>query len=289
MTKGPCHATDIVREALSSSKYHVIVSVGGDGTHHEVINGFFEPEGAPIPTETRIAFITHGTGQDTCRTLPCGKNLSENLDVIYGNNEVALDCGRLEYTTPNGLKTTHFVNECSVGFSGWVCKRVNESSLRRMFPKLTFMLGSALGFIFYKPKKITISVQGDDEEKRETNTFSTFLAAVCNGKYFGGGMMISPRAEMSDGKLEITALKDIGLATFVLQWRRLFNGTIYQKPQFCYSATSTEFHLGGPDAAEVVVEGDGEYKGTLPATITIQPAALTAKVAVTTKKNYGTA
>ncbi|MCO5591202.1 hypothetical protein L7F22_045183 [Adiantum nelumboides] len=46
LTSGPLHAVEIAREAVQNGA-HAVVAVGGDGTLHEVVNGFFE-DGKPI-------------------------------------------------------------------------------------------------------------------------------------------------------------------------------------------------------------------------------------------------
>uniref|UniRef100_A0A0D3C698 DAGKc domain-containing protein n=1 Tax=Brassica oleracea var. oleracea TaxID=109376 RepID=A0A0D3C698_BRAOL len=46
LTSGPSHAIDITREAIRDGADDVI-AVGGDGTLHEVVNGFFW-EGKPV-------------------------------------------------------------------------------------------------------------------------------------------------------------------------------------------------------------------------------------------------
>uniref|UniRef100_A0A0A0KBC3 DAGKc domain-containing protein n=1 Tax=Cucumis sativus TaxID=3659 RepID=A0A0A0KBC3_CUCSA len=40
LTSGPCHAIDITREAIREGA-DAVIAVGGDGTFHEVVNGFF--------------------------------------------------------------------------------------------------------------------------------------------------------------------------------------------------------------------------------------------------------
>ncbi|KAL0428821.1 UNVERIFIED_CONTAM: Sphingoid long-chain bases kinase, mitochondrial [Sesamum radiatum] len=40
LTSGPCHAIDITREAIREGA-DAVIAVGGDGTLHEVVNGFF--------------------------------------------------------------------------------------------------------------------------------------------------------------------------------------------------------------------------------------------------------
>ncbi|MFO7775064.1 MAG: acylglycerol kinase family protein, partial [Candidatus Hydrogenedentota bacterium] len=66
-TRYPGHATALTREALYDG-YDRIVSVGGDGTHHEVVNGFFW-DGASINPEAALAPLPLGTGSDLVRTI----------------------------------------------------------------------------------------------------------------------------------------------------------------------------------------------------------------------------
>jgi diacylglycerol kinase family enzyme len=60
-TAGPGDATRRVREALRAGVEQV-VSVGGDGTHHEVLNGFFEEDGRPVREGAVLAPLPGGTG-----------------------------------------------------------------------------------------------------------------------------------------------------------------------------------------------------------------------------------
>jgi len=70
-TKAYMDAVNIVKN-LPIDDYSAIVSVGGDGTSHEVINGlFFREDKKKIP----IAFLPNGTGNDFCINLSL-----ENID-----------------------------------------------------------------------------------------------------------------------------------------------------------------------------------------------------------------
>ena len=63
-TRAPGEATRITREALKSG-FQMIVSVGGDGTHNEVVNGFFSLEGgkpAPVNPGSRSRGRDQGHG-----------------------------------------------------------------------------------------------------------------------------------------------------------------------------------------------------------------------------------
>lgn len=51
LTSGPCHAIDITREAIREGA-DAVIAVGGDGTLHEVVNGFFWA-GKPVSSQVK--------------------------------------------------------------------------------------------------------------------------------------------------------------------------------------------------------------------------------------------
>src|SRR6478609_6158314 len=57
LTERPRHATELARNAVKEDA-KAVVSVGGDGTNNEVINGFFDDSGKPIATETAFGVVT---------------------------------------------------------------------------------------------------------------------------------------------------------------------------------------------------------------------------------------
>jgi diacylglycerol kinase family enzyme len=74
LTSGPSHAIDITREAIRDGA-DAVIAVGGDGTLHEVVNGFFW-EGKPVgylsgeaSRSTALGLIPLGTGSDFARTF----------------------------------------------------------------------------------------------------------------------------------------------------------------------------------------------------------------------------
>ena len=61
------HGTVLTRAAITRGARH-IVSVGGDGTHNEVVNGFFEADRL-LAEDLCLSIIPAGTGGDLRRTL----------------------------------------------------------------------------------------------------------------------------------------------------------------------------------------------------------------------------
>jgi len=72
------------------SKYSMLVSVGGDGSYHEVVNGMLaRTDMKKLP----IAMLPNGSGNDTCSAIGI-KSLDQGLDYIASAEVIALDTVR---------------------------------------------------------------------------------------------------------------------------------------------------------------------------------------------------
>ncbi|MBM3288766.1 MAG: diacylglycerol kinase family lipid kinase, partial [Candidatus Hydrogenedentes bacterium] len=82
-TTRPGHAGELARMAIEEG-HDTIVSVGGDGTHCEVVNGFFD--GArPVNPAAAMAVVPQGTGSDLARGLGM-RRFEDALDTLVARN-----------------------------------------------------------------------------------------------------------------------------------------------------------------------------------------------------------
>ena len=99
-TKAYMDAVNIVKN-LPIDDYSAIVSVGGDGTSHEVINGlFYRKDKKKLP----LAFLPNGTGNDFCQNLSL-ENVDKGLDYIVKGDLIKTDIFRvlLDYESEEEL------------------------------------------------------------------------------------------------------------------------------------------------------------------------------------------
>ncbi|MEZ4360451.1 MAG: diacylglycerol kinase family lipid kinase [Kofleriaceae bacterium] len=269
-TSGPGDATALTRRALAAGAT-CVVALGGDGTVNEVVSGFFDDAGAPLAPEATFGLLPYGTGGDFRRTVNVPRDLTAAAKVIAAGHRRQLDVGRLRYADASGEpRVRMFANIASFGVSGVVDRLVNESG-KRLGGKLSFALATARAAWSYRNQRVELVFE-DDPRSRLELTINT--VAVANGRYFGGGMMVAPNAEVDDGQLDVVAMGDFGFGDLLRSGRRLYQGTHLSMDKVSHRrATVVEAQPVEPGAV-VELDVDGENLGRLPARFEIVPRAL---------------
>jgi YegS/Rv2252/BmrU family lipid kinase len=267
ITEGPGDATRLAREALRGGAERV-VAIGGDGTINEVVNGFFDDQGKPIAPEASFAVIPFGTGGDFRRTLGLPTELADAAAVIAANHRRKIDVGRIEFAATGGGRAARmFANIASFGVSGVVDRLVNESG--KKLGRLAFAAASLRATWSYTNQRVQLVFDGTDRVEATINT-----VAMANGRYFGGGMMVAPHAEVDDGKFDVIAMGDFGFGDLLASGRRLYKGTHLSMEK----VTSRRARVVDAEPIEpggvVELDIDGENLGRLPARFEVVPSAL---------------
>lgn len=267
-TEGPGDATRLAREALERGAERV-VAIGGDGTINETVNGFFV-DGVPVAPDAQLGILPFGTGGDFRKTLKVPKDLARAARILARGRTRRIDLGEIAYTRRDGgTERRVFINIASFGISGLVDRLVNETS-KRLGGRLSFLVATARASMSYDNQRIRL-VLDDDEAGALDMTINT--VAVANGRYFGGGMHIAPRAELDDGLFDVVAIGDVGLKDMLIAGPRIYNGTHLEldKVSFRRAATVRAEPIGGD---EVEIDMDGETPGILPASFRLLPKSL---------------
>ena len=243
--------------------HRLVVAVGGDGTASEVVDGLTEADYLG-----EFGFIPRGTGGDLRRSLGLPGDVVGAARALALGAARDVDLGRVELTGHDGRAVVrHFVNVASCGISGAVVERVNRSS-KVLGGLLSFKLASARALLGWQDQRIRWRVDGGPWTEQAITAL-----AVCNGRWFGGGMMVAPEARSDDGRLDVTVWSGFGLVDFIRQQPKLYDGRHVQLPNTrVLRAGSVELEPVGE--APVLLELDGELPGRLPARISVRPGAL---------------
>ena len=247
-TEYPGHAQDIASSILEAD-CDAVISVGGDGTIHEIVNGI-------AGRDIAIGIIPAGSGNDLARTLGISRDHGQALRNLSIKKSKWIDIGI--------VGDRYFINIGGVGFDAEVVADMNNNM--RFLRGTAAYVASVIKKLFtFVPIELKISIDGEEMSKQ------VYICAVANGKYYGGGMMLAPPAEVDDGKFDICILEDLSKFDFLRTFPGVFKGKHINHPK-------VKFYRG----KEVVIEGpshlsihaDGEIFGNLPAHFKILPESI---------------
>jgi YegS/Rv2252/BmrU family lipid kinase len=265
-TEGPRDATRIVREALHDG-FEGIAAVGGDGTLHECVNGFFE-DGRPIAPHAWLGVLPIGTGGDFRRTLGLGRDLDEAIERLVTAKPRPIDAGELELTGADGSpRRTMFINIASFGLSGIVVEVVNNTP-KLLGGRASFLLGTLRGMARYRNERVALHL--DDSPPRITTVQTV---AIANGQFFGGGMHVAPKAVLDDGLFDVTILEDMSTVEAIRLTRPMYGGKVLEQPKVV-SFRAKVVRAESVNGRSLALDVDGEAPGFLPATFRNRPGAL---------------
>jgi diacylglycerol kinase (ATP) len=268
-TAGPRDASAIARREAGAGR-RLIVALGGDGTISEVANGILDA-GAGAGTE--LGIIPRGTGGDFRRTLDLPHDITEAARRIRGGQARPLDAGRVQFRGHAGeAEVRHFVNVASFGFSSSVATRANASS-KRFGGRMAFLAATLRTLASYDNTDVWLTIAGRPRERRRV-----LMAAVGNGRFFGGGMKICPEARIDDGALDLVTVGDFSKGEVLTNIGRLYEGT-HLALEAVQNVHVTRVAVEPVEAdARIPIELDGETPGHLPAVFEIAPAALRVRI-----------
>ena len=238
---GPGHALQLAREAFGQG-YRKFLSVGGDGTAHEIINGIFANNSNP--ERIALGFLPLGTGNSFLRDFS-DKGAEASLDALIARRTRPVDLIRLTHA----VGEIYSFNILSLGFTADVGAVTN-----RVFKPL-----GHIGYLFgvlvrvAQLKRRAFVLRCDHETEWDTRR-SLFLA-FNNSKYTGGTMLIAPHADPSDGQIEFVRWGPIGRLGLLRMLPRLYNGTHINHPLASRRAVRhVEFKI--PVPVDVLIDGE---------------------------------
>ncbi|MFN2469214.1 MAG: diacylglycerol kinase family protein [Gaiellaceae bacterium] len=256
------HLTDLARQVVADGA-RVVVAVGGDGTVNEVVNGLVGS------TDVELAVLPRGTGTDFVRTYGIPTNFERAVRVAVGGRQRRIDLGRVAYRSWNGDPVeSMFANIASVGMSGAIAKRTNETS-KALGGKVSYLWATLAVFARWRATELRVSVDDDIRGGRMHDV------VVANGRYFGGGMMMCPDADPGDGLFDVLLIGDLTKADLMRTLPKTYRGTHLPHPK----AELLRGAVVSVDSDEALpVELDGEQPGTTPVRFDVVPAALSVRV-----------
>lgn len=259
-TDYPGQATLLAQEAVNNG-CQTIVSVGGDGTLNEVVNGIYR---CGFPKNVSLGVISTGTGSDYIRTLHLPVDYHQSARILLGNKRQKVDVGIVR--CKNGGKEIEkaFINFAGVGFDAEIV-RTTTIKYKALGKMTAYLLALFTVLTTYHPKYVSINI--DSEIKRQ----KVYTVMMSNGKYGGGGMYVNPNADPGDGLFDVLTVAGLSKPDLLWSLPRLYRGTHLTHPKVSVvKAKKVEID----SERQIAVQVDGDLAGFTPASFSVIPAAI---------------
>ena len=184
-------------------KEDYLVIVGGDGTLNRFVN---DTDGLEIAQE--ILYYPTGTGNDFAKDIGMGENprpVTEHL-----KNLPSVDVQGKRY---------RFINGVGFGIDGYCCQVGDE--LRKIPGRKVNYTGIAIkGLLFhFTPRNATVTVDGKEYAYKKV-----WIAPTMHGRFYGGGMIPTPKQDRSSGKLSLMLFHGAGRLRTLCVFPSIFKG-----------------------------------------------------------------
>jgi len=201
-------------DSVESDAYDRIITAGGDGTIHQVMNELMK-------RDIRSAFgvFPVGTANDFAEYFELPRAVDAATEILTGDHVTRCDVGM--------ANDRYFINIASMGFLIDISQRIDPWAKSNL-GVLAYYLKGIEEFPRMKPIRVTIRGEGFryDEE--------IYFMLILNGRSAGGFRKIGPYASMTDGLLDVCVFRACPVMEVMPLMIQLMNGEHVNNPNLLY-------------------------------------------------------
>ncbi len=223
-----------------------VVLCGGDGTINRFIN-----DSAGLTLRAKLDYFAAGSGNDFLADV--SRFYGEPTDKPFDLKPYLADLPVVTARTSNGKETKpqRFLNGIGYGIDGYCCEVGDR--LREQSDKPVDYAGIAIkGILFhYKATAADVTVDG-----QSFHYDKVWLAPTMKGRFYGGGMMITPDQDRKSGELSVGVFHTSGILKTLCVFPSIFKGEHLKHTELftVYTGKSVTVAFDRPVAMQI----DGE-------------------------------
>lgn len=240
-----------------------VLIFGGDGTIHRHLDRLSDLKIPMLP-------VPNGSGNDFASGLG-----------IHGEEDALLAWHKFADNAPNvraidlgaicdSQSTMHlFCNVANLGLDADINRRANKlpAPIRANGGYVLSLFPSLFG---YEPQPVSIHCLEPDTGRHDINAPAT-LVAFANGTRYGHGLNIAPKADMSDGYLDICFVREISKLKLATLFPIVYFGAHLSLKEIEYFRFRRAL-IKTPTHTDIYA--DGEFLCETPAEVSVVPAGL---------------
>ncbi len=245
----PGHLAEIGKEAADEGCQRII-SIGGDGTPFELINGLYA-NGKP-QQKIQLAMIPAGTGNSFLRDFG---DISQQrwINAALNGNTRPVDLIEFQYVKDGKKIKKHFINIMGIGLIADILKLTNERL--KFLGAFGYSMAVLIRLFKGMNNRMNITVDGKPFEIKNS------ALVISNSKFTGGEMKIAPMADTGDGKVDMVVFHQVNRREIIDIFSKVFKGTHVLHPKVKVFSGS-EFEIRAEPAQ--LLMADGELLGETP-------------------------
>lgn len=256
------HGKELIQQAIKQN-INNIISVGGDGTLHHIVNGIMEQTDV-LSKNINVGVIPIGTGNDWIKTHNIPKDFERAIQIIKKGNKETQDLGKIQFLNAN-KRPVYFNNLAGIGFDGYVVSKIEKY---KYLGSIAYIFGAFISLFSFKNFNSKVSINS----KEISGKTLMILIGIC--KYSGGGMQLTETPNPFDGLFDVSIVENFSKIEIVKNMPKLFNGKINTvKKVQRLKTTAIKIYIEQNESP--FIQADGELMGKGDINITLIPQAFT--------------
>lgn len=255
-TRGAGDAVERVARA-DLSAFDGVLAAGGDGTLFEVLNGLYaHPPQRRVP----LGLVPVGTGNAFARDLGLMPgDWARGVGIIRSGTVRRVDVGRVSCGEDSSY---HFLNIVGAGLP---VDAMRTAEHVKSIGRSAYSLAALWRVLLLKTYPLVVEIDGDRIEQEAV------FVEVSNTRYTGTSFLMAPSARYDDGLLDVTLVRRLPRRRLLRLFPSIYSGRHVEYPEVL-TRQARCVRLLAPRGLQLAP--DGEFRGSLPATIECVPGDL---------------
>ncbi len=246
----------LVEKLLVQGQLDTVIVGGGDGTVSSLA-------GLLASYKIKLGLLPMGTANDFARNLGIDNNIERSVAIIRAGHLVPVDLGKAD--------DDFFLNVASIGLGVKVAINTNEG-LKRWVGPLAYVAAAAQALANSRPIPVRLIFKDRPQGASfETMNHKALQVVIANGRFYGGGLVSAPDETITDGKLAVTVIEQMGVIELLRLSPGLLNGSYVRNARVQhYHTTDVVIETRRPHGVNM----DGELGYRTPMRFQVVPGAL---------------
>lgn len=238
---------------LKDDDYDFVVSVGGDGTVNEIINGFIENH-----LQTPLAILPGGTVNDFANHLHLPHDTDDFIQMIVDFQTMKVDIGK--------VNEHYFANVIAGGMFSDISFQVSKADKERFGP-LAYYISGIRQLPTQLHTSLHLKITADDQTFEE----DAKLFIITNTSQVGGFKDITPHANVQDGQLDLLIIKNCSTTDLISLFKD-YKLNSHEKSPFITYVQAKELTIECDK--DIIYDVDGEKGTTFPIHVSVKKQSL---------------